>query len=99
LIPLVTSKPAQFLKLHDRKGSFKIGYDADITIWSPEENFIVKDSAIFHRHKITPYAKQQFWGAIHQTYVNGELVFVDGKIITKNCGKPILRNEPTLVSK
>lgn len=91
LIPLMTEAPARFLKIDDRKGFLNLGYDADITIWSPEENFIVKDSAIFHRHKITPYFNRQLWGIVHQTYVNGELVFSDGQIKQKNKGRWLLR--------
>jgi allantoinase len=79
-IPLLTEHPAQFLKISYHKGLLKIGYDADITVWSPEENFLVKEEDIFHRHKISPYVGKQLWGKVHQTYVSGELIFNNGQI-------------------
>lgn len=91
LIPLVTEHPAKFLQLNNRKGFLNTGYDADITIWSPEESFVVKEETIFHRHKISPYVSQQLWGVVHQTYVSGELIFSNGQIIQLNKGKWLLR--------
>ncbi len=80
-IPLLTEKPAQFLQVDKQKGFIKEGHDADFTIWSPEESFIVKDESIFHKHKISPYVSQQLFGVVHQTIVNGITVYCDKKII------------------
>lgn len=90
-IPLLTEHPSQFLKINDRKGFLKLGYDADIAIWSPEESFIVKEEAILHRHKISPYVNRQLRGKVHQTYVNGELVFDKEQLVQKNKGRWVLR--------
>lgn len=91
-IPLLTEHPAQFLNVQNRKGFIKEGYDADIVVWSPEESFVVKEESILHKHKISPYVSRQLFGKVYQTYVNGELVFSNEKILSKNNGKWILRN-------
>jgi allantoinase len=91
LIPLLTEHPAKFLNIDRAKGFLKVGYDADLTVWSPEENFIVTEKEVFHRHKISPYVGQRLWGKIHQTYVGGELVYSNGHIKQKNKGKWLLR--------
>jgi allantoinase len=83
-IPLLTERPAQFLQIEKRKGLIKDGYDADFTVWSPEENFIVKEKSIFHKHKISPYVSQQLSGVVHQTIVNGITIFRDKKIVETN---------------
>ena len=38
---LMSEHVAKFLNLEHRKGELKVGYDADITVWSPEEIFVV----------------------------------------------------------
>lgn len=90
-IPLLTEHPAQFLKIDDRKGFLKEGFDADLVIWRPEERFVVKEEAIFHKHKISPYVSQQLWGTVYHTYINGNHVFNGKKNIFKNAGKWLLK--------
>ncbi len=94
-IPLLTQHPATFLNLHQQKGLLTEGYDADVTIWHPEENFVVKEENILHKHKISPYVSKELFGVVKQTYVNGELVFDNtpgnAQIISKNNGKWLLK--------
>lgn len=90
-IPLVTEKPAGFLKIDKQKGKLEVGYDADIVIWNPEEKHTVKEAEILHRHKISPYIGETLYGVVKQTYVNGKLVYKDNNIIHKNFGQWLLR--------
>ena len=90
-IPLLTEKPALFLKVDGRKGSIKIGYDADLLVWDPEQKETIHEQDILYRHKISPYIGEELYGAIQQTYVNGTLVYNNKKIINKNSGKWLLR--------
>ena len=89
-IPLLTEHPARLLNIH-HKGFLRSGYDADITIWSPEESTIIKEEDILHRHKISPYIGRRLMGTVKQTYVNGELVFDKNKLTQLNKGKWLLR--------
>lgn len=73
-IPLVTSKPAYFIKA-DKKGELKIGNDADIVIWNPDANDLVKPEDLFFRYKISPYIAQNLNGKVLETIVNGSTVF------------------------
>ncbi len=86
-IPLLTSKPAQFLGLQDKIGTIKEGYNADLTIWQPEATFDVTASIIEHRHKATPYLNHTLFGVIHATMVNGEFAFQDEGILPTPFGK------------
>lgn len=90
-IPLLTEHPAHFLNVHNRKGLIKEGYDADLVVWWPEESFVVKEESILHKHKISPYVSQRLFGKVHHTFVKGELVFSNDKLIHKNQGKWLLR--------
>lgn len=82
-IPLLTEHPAQFLKLNNRKGYLKAGYDADIVIWQPGEKFTVRAEDILHRHKISPYIGEELDGVVEETIVNGTIVFRKGSIVDK----------------
>jgi allantoinase len=58
----------------EHKGSLEIGKDADFTIWSPEESFVVTEDIIEHRHKVTPYLGANLEGVVKDTWVRGTRV-------------------------
>ena len=89
-IPLVTSKPAQFLKA-DKKGTITVGNDADIVIWNPTQTQIIQESDIFFKHKISPYIAQNLSGVVLETIVNGQTVYQNQTIQNKNKGQWHLR--------
>ncbi|HEX8617163.1 MAG TPA: allantoinase AllB [Thermoanaerobaculia bacterium] len=68
-----SNAPAQLARL-ERKGAIAIGNDADLTIWSPEETFIVTPELIRHRHKVTPYLGHELRGVVKETWVRGASV-------------------------
>jgi allantoinase len=73
-IPLVTSKPAAFLKSNS-KGTIAVHYDADFVIWNPEQTQIVTEDDILFRYKISPYIAQTLNGVVLETIVNGDSVY------------------------
>ena len=89
-IPLVTSKPAHFIKA-STKGELKIGNDADIVIWNPDAIDLVKPEDIFFRYKISPYIAQNLNGKVLETIVNGETVYHNKSIQNKNKGQWLLQ--------
>jgi allantoinase len=89
-IPLLTSKPANFIRAN-KKGELKIGNDADIVIWNPDANDLVKAENIFFRYKISPYIAQMLNGQVLETIVNGATVYENKSIQNKNKGKWLLQ--------
>lgn len=73
-IPLVTSKPAAFLKSKS-KGTIAVNYDADFVIWNPEQTQTVTEDHILFRYKISPYIAQTLSGVVVETIVNGDSVY------------------------
>ncbi len=69
----MSTNVARFLRM-ENKGELKPGFDADITVWNPEETFSVNTADIQHRHKVTPYQGLNLAGVVKRTYVNGNLV-------------------------
>ena len=89
-IPLVTSKPALFIKAAT-KGTIEVGKDADFVIWNPEESSLVKEEDVLFRYKISPYIGQNLSGVVLETIVNGETVYKNKSIENKNKGKWLLQ--------
>ena len=89
-IPLVTSKPASFIK-SKTKGTIAINNDADFVIWNPEATSVIKESDVFFRYKISPYIAQTLSGVVLETIVNGDTVYQNKSITNKNKGKWLLQ--------
>ncbi|MBF8248035.1 MAG: allantoinase [Bacteroidetes bacterium] len=84
-------KPAELVGLKGRKGSFRIGSDADIVVWDPDASFVVNPANIFHRHKMTPYEGRTLFGRVFCTFVGGRTVFENGQHVEGPRGSVILR--------
>ncbi|MBS1638694.1 MAG: allantoinase AllB [Bacteroidetes bacterium] len=85
-IPLVTLKPAQFIKAKT-KGKIKVGYDADIIIWNNQQAHIVTENEILFKHKISPYIGETLTGVVIETIVSGQIVYQNKQIKQKNIGQ------------
>ena len=83
--------PAQLVGLDQRKGAIAVGYDADILIWNPEEEFRVAPEDLQHRHKLTPYAGKALRGVVQKTFLRGQKVYDGGNFSAAPRGKFLLR--------
>jgi allantoinase len=67
--------PARLSGLAGRKGAIAAGHDADLVIWNPEQEFLVNETALRHRHSITPWLGRRLAGVVEATYLRGERVY------------------------
>ena len=88
----LSTNPARFLGLQERKGQIAPGYDADLCIWNPEASFTVQKEDIIFRHPISPYIGERLLGSVMQTWVGGQKVFDNGTFTKLQHGRIILRN-------
>lgn len=72
-IKKLTINPAKLYKLDG--GKLEIGDNGDITIFDPEEKWIVKDFS--SKSKNSPYIGKELIGKIKYTIVNGKIVYKD----------------------
>jgi len=82
--------PGKLPGVANRKGKIQTGYDADLVAWNPESSFVVSESMIHHRHKITPYLNKQLHGLVVQTWLGGEKVYDNGIFTHLNQGSILL---------
>lgn len=92
LIPLLTENPAKFLGLQNQKGILKKGFDADIVVWDTNEEFMLLENSIEHKHKATPYLNEKLKGKIKHVFVNGTQIVNESEMSKEGMGKLLLNN-------
>jgi allantoinase len=70
--------PARLVGLTGRKGAIAAGHDADLVLWHPEQEFVVSETVLHHRHSITPWLGRTLAGVVEATYLRGEQVYARG---------------------
>ena len=85
----MSANPARLAGLANRKGRIVEGFDADLTVFAPEESFTVTPSDLHFRHKISPYIGQQLTGRVKQTILRGTRIFHDGAFPSPPIGREV----------
>ena len=83
----MSAAPASLAGLAGRKGAIAPGADADLVLWDPERQFTVDASRLQQRHKLTPYARRQLRGVVHETFVRGQRVWSNGRLAQAASGQ------------
>ena len=72
LSQLMSANPARILGLE--KGLLKTGYDADLTLIDPDEEWIVDSSKFYSKGKATPFEGKKLTGTVKGLFMAGRLV-------------------------
>jgi allantoinase len=83
--------PAKLAGLADRKGQIKEGFDADFVIWDPHASFVVRQSDLEHKNKVTPYLGKCLNGVVRKTILRGEVIFDGARVGNVPQGKFLLK--------
>jgi len=72
------------------KGRIAVGYDADITLVDPHEQWVIGDRPYYSKCGWSPFAGWRVRGAVKQVFLRGQLAFFDGKVTAaRGAGKRI----------
>ena len=94
----LSRNPAKLVALSKRKGRIDAGYDADLIVWDSAAKWTVRAADLHHRHKVTPYDGSELYGQVHRTYLQGKLIFQDGKFIGSPSGQLLVAEEESFSS-
>lgn len=73
LSQLMSSNPARILGLN--KGLLKTGYDADLTVVNPDEQWTVDSKLFCSKGKATPFDGKKLYGRVKAVFISGRNVF------------------------
>ena len=77
------SAPAERFGLSDRKGKIAEGADADLAIITLEESHFVTEENYYAKHKQSLYIGHTFPCKVVGTFVRGNAVFKDGRLVAQ----------------
>lgn len=61
--------------LQHRKGTLRAGFDADICVFDDESSYIIEETHLLFRNKVTPYEGKMLKGMVKETYLRGQKIF------------------------
>ncbi len=76
IIRAMTCTPATILGLH-AKGRLTLGADGDITIFDPEEEWVIDPEVFASKGRNTPFAGHKVKGRVKYTIVGGKVIYRD----------------------
>jgi len=82
-IELTSTNTAKLFGLYPRKGTIRIGSDADLVLWDLEEERVIRDEDMFSQAGFSVYNGQSYTGWPRVTIRRGQVVYEDGKITAK----------------
>lgn len=83
--------PADLFRIEDR-GYVREGYYADLVVVDPNTSVTVDKENLLYKCKWSPFEGHTFRHTIDKTFVNGNLVYSDGKVIEGSTGSRLLFN-------
>ncbi|MFQ3680631.1 dihydroorotase [Roseiflexus sp.] len=87
---LVAGYPARRFGL-SRKGDIAVGYDADLALLDPAERWTIRAADSLSAQGYTPFEGIDVTGRVKYTFVRGNVVFADGKIVGEPKGQYLRR--------
>ncbi|WP_446665576.1 allantoinase AllB [Flexivirga sp. B27] len=69
----MSQRPAERIGLR-RKGAIALGYDADLAVFAPDEQFAVDAAALHHKNPVSAYDGKTLSGVVRRTFVRGHAV-------------------------
>ena len=81
LVELLSTNVAKHLGVYPRKGTIRVGSDADITLIDMDKEDVIDATRLHSKCGTTPYEGWRLKGMPVATMVRGRLVMEDGEVI------------------
>ena len=89
---LMSERAAKLFGMFPKKGVLRVGSDADIAIFDPNDPHTISWKTNLHACDNSPYEGIEAAGRTRDVILNGELVVENGALIKPYCGKYVFRN-------
>jgi dihydroorotase len=83
--------PADLFRI-DRRGYIREGYYADLVLVDPKQTWTVSPENILYKCGWSPFDGMEFSHRVIATFVNGNLIYANGNIISEVQGKRLMFN-------
>ena len=83
--------PADLFRI-DRRGYIRSGYYADLVLVDPDKLWIVSPENIRYKCGWSPFEGVRFTNQVTHTFVNGNLVYANGDLVSEERGKRLVFN-------
>lgn len=94
VVELYSETPAKLLGLYPKKGCISVGADADLVLVDMSKQWTVDNKNILSKAGWTPFHGTDVVGKANMTFVRGQLVAENGKIVGKpGIGRPVSRQQ------
>lgn len=75
----------------NRKGDIEVGFDADLALVDPSKHWVIRASESPSTQGYTPFEGLELSARVEETYLRGELIYQDGRLIGKPRGEYLFR--------
>ncbi|MFB7885856.1 allantoinase AllB [Microbacterium sp. NPDC056057] len=73
VVEWMSARPAALAGLA-RKGRIALGFDADLSVFAPDDGFVVDVARLHHKNPVSPYDGLALSGVVRETFLRGERV-------------------------
>jgi dihydropyrimidinase len=85
-VNICCTTPATIFGLGHRKGSIRVGADADLVLFDPQQSKTIQQSLLVENVDYSPYEGLELLGSVVATVVGGQLVAQEGKVLSEPRG-------------
>lgn len=93
---VLSENPAKLYGMFPRKGVIAPGADADIVVYDPQADHILRAEDMVSRAGYTPYEGFMTHGSVSQVWLRGKLMVENGHVIGEQEGQYIVRGKSAL---
>lgn len=88
LVQKMCHAPAELYNI-ERRGYIRPGYQADLVLINPDEEWVVTADCVLSKCGWSPMEGQRFHARVEKTFVNGDLVYSDNKVDRNHRGQEL----------
>lgn len=85
-VEVVSERPAEIIRLDDRKGRLQPGKHADLIVVDPQREVILSEDHLHSKHPVSVYDGRRCRGAIRSVFVRGRQVVANGQLVGTPAG-------------